>query len=276
MPLGMNQTKTALTPNTTASFLAFGGVPPYAYSIVAGGAGGTVDSVTGAYVAPAALNVVSNASSKMYDTVRVTDSTPVTPLTFDAKILVGMALQLFCEIIAKKMGLAQNRVFLWNQKIFQPIDDDIYVAVDVSNQRMVGNNIGQVPGDPTRSFQYSINVADVDVNVISRGPDALVKKELVVMALRSQYAETQQEANSFKIGRIPTGFRDLSAVDGTAIPWRFMFTVRLGYAVYAEQADEYFDAFRTPMVITDQLDPYVLDNDQQFVFDNGGDPLLKS
>ncbi len=275
MPLGINQTKTALIPFTTASFLAFGGVPPYSYSVVAGGAGGTID-VDGNYTAPNALNVQVNQGSLMYDVIQVTDSTPVTPLVATTKILVGNALQLFCEIIAKRMNLAQEKVFLWNQKNFQPKDPGIYVAVDIQNQKMVANNISQSPDDPTKSVQYCVNVCDADISVISRGPDALFQKEAVAMALRSQYSENQQTANSFKIGRIPPAWRDLSAIDGAAIPYRFMITVRLGYAVFAEQDEEYFDTFRTPMVITDVFNPYLLDNDQQFVFDNGGDPLLKS
>ena len=51
------------------TFAASGGVPPYSFSVMSGGAGGTIDPKTGAYTAPATL-----ASATSSDTILVTDT----------------------------------------------------------------------------------------------------------------------------------------------------------------------------------------------------------
>ena len=114
MSLALAQSKTALAINLTASFLASGGSSPYAYSVLPGGAGGAIDSSTGLYTAPA---VVPSDPSLLYDTIQVTDSLAATA---SAQILVGTPLLLFCEILQRQLGLANGRVFIWDQKIFNP------------------------------------------------------------------------------------------------------------------------------------------------------------
>ena len=66
------------------------------------------------------------------------------------------------------------------------------------------------------------------------------------MALNSVYSESQQEGNSFSIGRLPAhgGFRNLSMVDGAAIPYRYQISINIQYAVSSQQSIEYFDTFQ--------------------------------
>ncbi|HUX21978.1 MAG TPA: fibronectin type III domain-containing protein [Spirochaetia bacterium] len=61
----INPVAPAVTVGATINFTTNGGTPPYAYSVLGGGAGGTVNPGTGVYVAP---NIPGT------DTVRVTDA----------------------------------------------------------------------------------------------------------------------------------------------------------------------------------------------------------
>jgi hypothetical protein len=238
--LALTQSITALAVNLTSSFLATGGTPPYTYSVLPGGAGGTINSATGLYTAPA---IVSSDPKKNYDTVHVVDNASGTAT---AQILVGTPLLLFCDIIQSELGLAPGRVYLWDQKVMQPTDAGLYVAVSVPSCKPFGNTL--VPdgsGSGLNSVQVANMLATVDIDIISRGLDARDRKEEVLLALNSIYSQSQQEINSFHIGKLPAGarFLNLSQIDGAAIPYRYKISINMQYAVTKTKAVPYYSTF---------------------------------
>lgn len=246
MSLTLAQTKTALAPGLTASFLASGGTPAYVYSVIAGGAGGTIDSSTGIYTAPA---VVPSNPAQAYDTIQVTDSLAATATS---QILVGTALILLCEIIQSEMSLARGRVYLWDQKIFQPKDSGLYVIVGETNLKAFANNSVPDPNGGNNVIQSVNMMTTLDINAISRGPEARNRKEEILLALSSIYSEKQQEGNSFFIGKLPPGsrFTNLSFVDGAAIPYRYQISINMQYTVTKTKAVDYYDTFDDVQVAT--------------------------
>ncbi len=248
MSLALTQSKTALGPNLTASFLATGGTEPYAYAVLANGAGGSIDATTGLYLAPSTVN---DDPLKAYDVIEVTDDDAATAT---AQILVGDPLLLFCEMIQSELGLSNGRVYLWDQKIFQPSDNGLYVVVSVMSCKPFANTISP---DPTTGWDTAIQsvnmMATLDIDIMSRGPAARTRKEEVILALNSDYAQFQQEANSFLIGKIPPGarFLNLSFIDGAAIPYRYRISVNMQYSVTKTKAIPYFDTFEDVTVTTE-------------------------
>lgn len=244
MPLSLIQTKTAIGIGLTSSFLAQGGTAPYTYSVLSGPntAGGTINSSTGVYTAPSIYN---SSPNKAYDTIQVTDSLANTATS---RILIGNALILFCDILQTGLGLEDGRVYTWDQKIFEPKDYSMYIAVSVLYSKPFGNTT--YFKHSTMQTIQSINMLDnIQIDLISRGPEARDKRAQVLMALNSQYAEQQQEFNSFFIGKLPTGFNNLSQIDGAAIPYRFQISVNLQYFTKYIQNVDYYDTFEEPSVI---------------------------
>ncbi len=241
MSLSLTQNLTAIAANMLASFLAIGGTAPYTYSVIGGGAGGTINSSTGQYTAPA---IASSSPNQAYDTVQVVDSTSSVAT---AQILVGTPLILFCDIIQTGLGLASGRVYLWNQKLMQPIDNSIYIAISVPSCKPFGVGNQSVNGMQSQAVNMQ---ASVDIDIISRGPAARDQKELVILALSSVYAEQQQEANSFYISQLPSAFIDLSHIDGAAIPYRYRISCKIIYCVTQTQSEAYFNTFASPTVYT--------------------------
>ena len=240
MSLALSQSKTALAAGLTASFLATGGNPPYTYSVLPDGAGGSINSVTGVYTAP---EVVDDDPKKSFDTIQAIDASNNTVIS---QILVALPLGLVCEIIQREMGLANGRVYFWNQKIMQPTDNDLYIAVSILRTKPFGNTTPVVSDVGGLSSVGSVNVmAQLSIDAISRGPSALNRKEEILLALGSIYSQSQQEMNSFSIGRIPPGgqFVNLSNVDGAAIPYRFNISVNIQYFVKKTKPVLYYDNF---------------------------------
>ena len=237
--ISVTQSFTAVSPGITSSFAAQGGTAPYTFTVRPNGAGGVINSSSGLYTAPAA---VSDDPKKLYDTIAATDSLGVVATS---QILVGDALLLVCEIIQTELDLAQDRVYLWDQKIMQPTDSGLYVAVSVLNCKPFANTNSHAATSGLNSNQSLNMFAQLQIDVISRSSLARTRKEAVLLALNSDYAQQQQEANGFFIGKLPAGgqFVNLSGQDGAAIPYRFSIQVGLQYFYTITRAVDYINSF---------------------------------
>jgi GGDEF domain-containing protein len=164
---------------------------------------------------------------------------------------VGTPLLLFCEVIQREMGLSNGRVYLWDQKLNQPTDSGLYIAVAVVNCKPFAN-VNRQSTSGTQSEQFVSMLALLDINIISRSAAARDRKEEIILALNSIYAQQQQEANSFYIAKLSplAGFVNLSEVDGAAIPYRYKISVNIQYAYKKTSALQYFENF-TDTIYTD-------------------------
>lgn len=238
MVLALTQSTTAIAPRCPASFQATGGTAPYAYSIAAGGAGGSINSTTGAYTGPLYFKSSPFVNE---DTIIVNDADGNTTRS---KILIGSPLILFCDILSTELEICRDRVYLWDQKIIQPKDYGLYIAVSVASAKPFGNS-NYFRGSDSVSDQFVSMQALLDIDIISRGPEARDRKEEVILALNSVYSQQQQTTNSFYIGQLSTRFINLSEIDGAAIPYRFRISVNMQYAYQKQKALPYFDTFST-------------------------------
>lgn len=239
MSVSLSPSKLAIAPGSKKPFYVSGGVAPYTYSVVYNGVGGTIDSA-GLYTAP--------IGSYGTDIVKVEDSTGDIA---EVEVKVLSALELLCDVIQTEMGLADGRVYLWDQKIPEPTDFGLFVIAQTVNCKPFGNSFypySTVTG--MESVQSTNFYASVQIDIISRSIDAMNRKEELIMALKSQYCEQQQDLNSFHIASLPTNFVNLSGIDGGAIPYRFSITIGLQYQVKKVSSISYYDSFLSPSVIT--------------------------
>ncbi len=242
MALTIGSNATAVGPNITASFLASGGTGPYTYSVRSGGAGGTINSSSGIYTAPA---TVGATPAQYIDIIQAVDTLGNIGL---AQIMVGYPINLLCDIIQNQMGLAQGRVYLWDQKLFQPADNGLYIAVSIQRCKPIGSS--NEHDSNGNSIQWVSMYALVDLDIISRGPAARDQKELVILALNSDYSQYQQAANGFYVSPLPVGsqFTNLSNIDGSAIPYRFKISVAMQYQYTKTTAQPYYNSFQSVAV----------------------------
>jgi hypothetical protein len=229
----------------TIPFGATGGIPPYTWSVLGGGAGGTIGSSTGIYVSPQQYKYGP-------DIIQVTD---VANNVSQYEILVCTPLELVCDIIQTAVGLSQGQVYQWDQKINIPIDEALYVAVGVQSARPFGNRPkyvgGGSDGAPIQAIQTVNMVEVVSVDILSRSSIARDQKEQILLALSSPYAEAQMELNSFFVAPLSTSFVNLSHIDSAAIPYRFQILVQLQYFSILTTYPAFFNTFGSPTVTTE-------------------------
>lgn len=251
MSLALSKSVTAMAPGFSTAVVGQGGTPPYTYSIIPGGAGGSIipEGLNEArYTAPLVAPI--NPAQQLV-TLQVEDDVGAIAT---GQILIADPLLLVCEIIQREMSLANGRVYLYDQKIMQPTDNDLYIAVGVLNCKPFGNTNTPAPAMSGMDSIQSLNMlATLSLDIISRSTAALRRKEELIMALNSTYANQQQERYSFFIGKLPPGaqFVNLSNIDGAAIPYRFNISVNIQYFSRKVKAIDYFDEFSEVEVVTE-------------------------
>lgn len=231
---------------------AIDGLPPYTYSLSNNGDGGFVDA-NGFYTAPLSNN-------KGYQVIIVKDADGK-KATF--KISILSQLQLVCEIIQTCMGLDPKQVYIYNQKINIPPDNKLYIAVGFSNIKVIGSNKKYSDGanDALTETSCVSSQGVLKIDILSRGYDALNRKEEVISSLTSTFSNRIQTANSFKLARIPTAFNDLSQQEGSAIPFRFNINVNMHYMTRTTKLVDSFDGATAMLDLNEVvIDGAILDN----------------
>lgn len=231
------QNLTAISIGNSTSFGAIDAVGAITWAVLPNGAGGTIDS-NGVYSSPE--NLTSDDPRKWIDTVEVTDSEGTKATS---KIMVLHPIGLLGDIIMKEMGLPQDQVSFYNQKFNITKDTKIYISVGELSAKPYANNINY---DRTTGLEESVTTkfrSLAYVEVYGYSNLVFMRKGEAVSSLVSTYSEQQQEANSFKIGKIPQQFNNISKEDGPGIPYRFNITVAVSYSITKTKSVPYFDTF---------------------------------
>lgn len=158
----------------------------------------------------------------------------------------GGTIFLLRDILIHELGLDENRIQIWNQKLNIPPDEKLFVALSYMMGKVYHSKAAERALDDGSMVEDQLaNVQEmIDVNVMSRGTEALFRKEEVVMALASKYSQQVQAAHGFRIASLPNAFRDNSEIEASARMTRFTFTLVI-FAWYKKTtAIEHYDTFK--------------------------------
>ena len=157
---------------------------------------------------------------------------------------IRTTLDFICDIIEKELDLDESRVLIWNERTKLPKDDDLFVLVGYNGSpKPISSRNILVPLAEGAEEHQEINMQEmISINVCSKNLDAIQRKEEILMAMNSLYAQGSQEANSFKIFK-NASIEDLSSLEGSGMLNRYQMTFVV-FAWYSKtKAAEYFDTF---------------------------------
>ena len=167
-----------------------------------------------------------------------------------------VAMDLLRRIIIREMSLDPSRVNIFNQRFAIPTDDGMFIYLECLPSKMISNrNITAQGGAGLQEIQELNTWEQVNIGVFSKNLEALQRKEEVVMALYSQYAQQVQDANSFRIFQM-SPIQDLTRLEGTSQLYRYDITVTLHAWYQKIKAVEYFDQFKTRVLTESAEDSF--------------------
>lgn len=247
MALTLHRNRGAIVPNSRLTFSASGGVEPYVYTVVPGGAGGVIDMNTGRYQAPSYLQLDPR---KQIETIRVIDAVSEEA---EATVIVGDILSVLVDILQNTFQWSPDRIYVQNQNILERSDERAFIVISEGYSVPFGSSNRGV--DAESGLDYSQIIAHrsvINFDIKSYSMEAVYEKERIVMALSSQYSQNAQSALSFKISRLPSanGFVNLSSVTGSAIPHWYRVSMNVLHSKYASRPAEYYDRANAPGIIS--------------------------
>lgn len=148
----------------------------------------------------------------------------------------SLASQIIVDIIAARMGLNDQSVWVQNQNKKIPQTPGIFVIVGQVGWKPYGVNVEEVPVTVTRpspleplyTLKEVITVSAqqmMQIDIMSRDNSALERQWEILAALASTYSVQKQEENCFQIAKLPSSFMDTSSAEGSAILNRFTITI---------------------------------------------------
>ncbi len=140
-----------------------------------------------------------------------------------------LAPQIIIDILTEEMQLDPKTIWLRDQNRKIPDDKTMFLVVGLIDAHPM-SNVTYMKEETVASVttQHEINEVMmqefIEIDIMSRNNDALLRKWEVVAALQSFYAQQQQELNNFKIFRIPGTFVNTSGAEGGSNINRYSIT----------------------------------------------------
>ncbi len=137
------------------------------------------------------------------------------------------SMDLLRMILIQQMDLDEDRVNIYDEKWKIPPDDDLFIVLEYRAGKCIANrNTFISTGGEPEEHQDLNMLEDIIIGIFSRNRSATLRKEEVLMALMSSYAQSLQEAYAFKISRAGT-IQDLSELEGSAMLKRYDIEVKV-------------------------------------------------
>lgn len=151
------------------------------------------------------------------------------------------------KMIKNYMELENDRVWIGGQGLEAPRDDGIFIVVTLAGSEIISSYGGPVsPRDVPKMRirrQVSILQSTVEVDVYSRGRDAVNRHHEVLMAVTSAYAENMASEECVKITR-SRNITNLTAVEGADALYRFQYQMFVKWSKEQRPPVDIYDNFR--------------------------------
>lgn len=160
------------------------------------------------------------------------------------------------DIIQHELDLVDGQVMFTNQKYFIPTDGLFIVVSYLGPSKAIAVNSDWVDNGAGLIERQTLNMDHwLQVDIMSYDDTARTRKEEIIMAIQSIYAEQQQEQYAMNIARHCGPFMDTSFLEETKIMTRYTTTLRTKSVLRKEKAivDIYTDFSRAvpPQVTVD-------------------------
>lgn len=170
------------------------------------------------------------------------------------------------DIVKHEMSLADDRIYIYNQKFDIPPDNNLFVVIEYRSSKIISSrnrNAQDNTGEYYEVQELSVQ-EQIVVQLFSRSLEALQRKEEAVMALYSIYSQQKQDAGSFKITR-NAPIEDLSSLEASAILYRFDIPVTIFTWYEKKKLAAFYDSMHVKVRVNDGQPDLTSEFDQPLI-----------
>ena len=154
------------------------------------------------------------------------------------------------EIIKHELSLADDQIWLYNQKKDIPKDTRVYFSIGLLSSKPYASKLEYVDmgaGELTEAI--STNFQDViTINIYSRSTLPIDDKNTVLSALRGTYSQQKQMTTGYYIAVLPQTIMPITEEDGTTILYRFNIPIVVQYMNVWIKDVEFFDKYKYNLI----------------------------
>lgn len=163
--------------------------------------------------------------------------------------------------------ISQERINIYDEKWQIPPDSSLFLTIEYRSGRCLSNRNNFIPATLPEDVVESQDVNMVEqivVGIFSKDRTATQRKEEVLMAIMSSYAQQLQEKYAFKIARAGE-IEDLSALEASAMLKRYDIVLSV-YAWYNKTITPGYigPPFTIKVIANDRGDGEMIQNVTQF------------
>lgn len=160
-------------------------------------------------------------------------------------------LDVICTLVKSQLSLAEDQVWIYNQKRPIPEDSRLYVEVEFQGYKTFGSASHTADDEGGNFCEYqSVNVMETyAVRMFSRSEEALTRAPEILMALSGVAAQQLAEQYCFRLGPLNSSALDASAVEASARLFREDLTFNALRHHSKKRIVHYFDQFNIPPTV---------------------------
>lgn len=155
------------------------------------------------------------------------------------------AILVLADIVQTEMELTDDQVVIYNQKFDIPDTAGLFIVLSFVSIKTYATKTIQEDreNDGFYEVQRSNHFAVIGIDIYSKNDEARTRKEEIISALKSTFAQQEMESNSIKIFTIPSDFADVSFIEAAALLNRFHGDISVLYSTVKEKKIDYYDTF---------------------------------
>ena len=158
------------------------------------------------------------------------------------------------DILKSELELDDGQVMIYNQRSVAPTTKGLYVYLSIVSQKVIGNNNYTEPTTGAMQETQELAIATlIQIDAMSQNDEARTRKDEIIMALRSVFAQQQQDAEGMRISYIPSTWVDASDIEGTSLLNRYSTSVMVfSISRKIKVLNSYYDTFQNPELTYNQ------------------------
>lgn len=160
-------------------------------------------------------------------------------------------IKVLADILVHEMDLQSGQIMLGLENWVIPKTEGLYVALFYGPETVVGQN-NEFDSDSDTEVQSVAMMHEIDLEVLSFNSEARTRKEEVLQALNSIFAQQELGAEFMKINEIPNSFIAVPTLEETKMLNRFRIEFHMNALHQKTKVADFYNDFKQPAVTTNQ------------------------
>lgn len=158
-------------------------------------------------------------------------------------------IKVFADIIKTEMLLGDGQIMLGLENWEIPKNEGLYIALLYGQERVVGQN-NEFDTTDNVEVQSIAMLHEIVIEAMSFNSEARKRKEEVIMALNSVYAQNALDRNFMAINMLPQSFVAAPTLEETKQLNRYRTSFSMNALHQKIKAVDYYDEFTIPPAVT--------------------------